>query len=191
MGRSGVAKKAADGDLEDGVVEADGPVRRDLGLFVPDDAPAGISVEDPLRGIIGVGFGKAVRVTHGGVFAGRAEGPDGREMFVTVGRQNCRIVVEYFARKDRNRNSTNLACGNTLPTPCFSSPKSGTRLANFCNLTVPVFPEDGLAATGKMLKRIWTRLLQSPFRTARQLGFPMVPAKSRIVAGRNSLPTAR
>ena len=38
----------------------------ELGVFVPNDAPAGVAVEDPLCGVVGIGFGETVGVAFGG-----------------------------------------------------------------------------------------------------------------------------
>ena len=62
FGWPAVAQQPGDGDLEDGRVGAERAVGQPLGVLVPDDAPAWVTVEEPLSGVVGVGVGEAVGV---------------------------------------------------------------------------------------------------------------------------------
>ena len=57
-----VPEKAGDRDLQYGGVGAERAVGGPLAGFVPDHRAAGVAVEDPLGGVVGVGEGKAVGV---------------------------------------------------------------------------------------------------------------------------------
>ena len=64
--RPPVAEQSSDSDMEDGRVDPECSVRRLFCLVVPDDAAARMTVEDPLREVVRVGFGETIRIHFGG-----------------------------------------------------------------------------------------------------------------------------
>ena len=57
FGRPAVTEKAGDSDVQYAVVIAQRAMGRPLLLLIPDDRATGMAMEDPLGGIVGVGFG--------------------------------------------------------------------------------------------------------------------------------------
>ncbi len=68
FGGPAVARQAGDGDLKHGGIGAERAVGGPLPGLVPDHRSAGVAVEDPLGGIVGVGAGEAVRIFSPGCF---------------------------------------------------------------------------------------------------------------------------
>jgi hypothetical protein len=69
-----VTEEAGSGDVQHTVVCAQRAIGGPLLLIIPDDRTTGVAVEDPLGGVVGVGFGQAV----GGIFLQQLW-PNGRD----------------------------------------------------------------------------------------------------------------
>ncbi|MPM04011.1 hypothetical protein SDC9_50278 [bioreactor metagenome] len=68
LGGPAISQEAGDGDLQHGVAGPQGSVGGPLGSIVPQDGAAWMAVEDPLGGVVGIGFREAVGVFFGGDF---------------------------------------------------------------------------------------------------------------------------
>ena len=60
--RPAVTEQPGDSDVQNGRIDTRGSVGRAFYLLVPNDAAIGVAVKKPLSGIVGVWFGKPVRV---------------------------------------------------------------------------------------------------------------------------------